>query len=284
MNREINEVLNTLRTGEGVSNLTASYFWLIAKMQRTVDIPTWIGAYNKGLAEVGYENAVDEAQRKTMEDHAVRLADQAVIDSQSSGMTKDLARVQRGSPLNKILTNFYSYFSATYNLNIETVRKTNFMKPAEVMLMANNLIVLNVIPVLFAVALKESIKGNCGDDLECLAGKLANEQISYMLGQMILLREIGAAVGVATGGDQYGYQGPAGLRFFGDLYKAGVQVNQGELDAPFWKSINNVGGAVLHYPAGQINATFIDGIMAIENGDVEGASILPALLFGPPKD
>lgn len=283
MNREINEVLNTLRTGEGVSNLTASYFWLIAKMQRTVDIPTWIGAYNKGLAEVGYENAVDEAQRKTMEDHAVRLADQAVIDSQSSGMTKDLARVQRGSPLNKILTNFYSYFSATYNLNIESVRKTNFMKPAEVMLMANNLIVLNVIPVLFAVALKESIKGNCGDDLECLAGKLANEQISYMLGQMILLREIGAAVGVATGGDQYGYQGPAGLRFFGDLYKAGVQVNQGEADMPMFKSLNNVAGAVLHYPAGQINNT-VEGIIAVENGDVEGASILPALLFGPPKD
>ena len=36
---------------------------------------------------------------------------------------------------------------------------------------------------------------------------------------MILLREAGAAAGALTG-DSFGYSGPAGLRFFSDLYKA----------------------------------------------------------------
>lgn len=283
MQREINEVLNTLRAGETASKFQASYFVLIGKMQRAVDIPTWLGAYEKGLATVGYENAVDDKQREAMELQAVALADQAVLDSQSGGMVKDLAGIQRGSPIQKLFTNFYSYFSATYNLNVEAVRKTDFKSPTEVLVLANNLLLLNVVPVIFAVALKEATKGDCGDDLECLTDKLVQEQASFMLGQMVGLREISAGVGAAIGAEQYGYQGPAGLRFFSDLYKVGVQTRQGEFDMPFFKAVNNAAGAVLHYPAGQINAT-IEGIIAIEEGQVEGVSILPALLFGPPRD
>jgi hypothetical protein len=72
------------------------------------------------------------------------------------------------------------------------------------------------------------------------------------------------------------------LRFFGDLYKLGQQTNQADADIAFFKSANNVAGALLHYPAGQINAT-VEGIMAIEQGKVEGMGILPAIIAGPPK-
>lgn len=283
MNREVRDVLDRIRTNEGLNAVTGSYFSLIGKMQRVVDIPTWLGAYEKALHDLKLENAVSAEERAQIESDAVALADQAVIDSQSGGQLKDLASIQRGHPGLKLFTNFYSYFSATYNLNIEALRRTNFRSPTDLAFLAGDLVLLNIIPVLFATALKEMTKGKCGDDLDCLVKSYGYEQAGYMFGQMILLRDMGSAALVAAGGDQYGYSGPAGLRFFSDLYKAGVQVNQGELDWPLFKSLSNTTGVLLHLPTGQVNTT-LEGIMAVENGDVEGVSILPALLFGPPKE
>ena len=284
MQREINEVLNTLRSGDKVSAVTGSYFTMIGKMQRTVDIPTWIGAYEKHLYELGYEAAEGEEERSRMENEAIAVADQTVIDTQSGGQVKDLASIQRGSPVQKLFTNFYSYFSATYNLNVETVRRTDFRDPASVGLMAVDLLLLNSVPVLFAVALKNMMKGGCDwGDTECLVEKVAQEQISFLMGQMVVLREVAVAGQAVIGGDAYGYQGPAGLRFFSDLYKLGTQVEQGDADFAAFKAANSVAGALFHYPAGQINST-LDGILAIEDGRVEGVSILPALIAGAPKE
>lgn len=283
MQREINEVLNTVRAGEKVSALTASYFWMIAKTQRTVDIPTWLGAYEKACASLHIEGAPDKATREAIDQHAIALADQAVLDAQSGGQLKDLAKVQRGSPIFKLFTNFYSYFNTTYNLNIEAFRRTNFKNPTEAGLFAVDMLILNTLPVIFSVALKEMLKGGCGnDDLECLAGRVGHEQLSFMMGQMILLREAGSAVDVATGGDGFGYKGPAGLRFFSDLYTFGQQAGQGDADMALFKASASVTGALFHLPTGQVTTT-LEGIMAVENGDVEGVAILPALLAGKPR-
>ena len=54
------------------------------KMQRSVDVPTWIGAYAKQL-----EINPDEQLARD-------IADQTVIDTQGSGMVKDLSGVERG--------------------------------------------------------------------------------------------------------------------------------------------------------------------------------------------
>ena len=281
MMREINEVLNTVRSGEGLNNVTASYFTMIGKAQRMVDIPTWLGAYEKALHELKAENATDDKQRQDIDEKAAALADQAVVDSQSGGQVKDLARVQRGSPLWKLFTNFYSYFSAAYNMNIEAFRRTNFKSPSEVGAFAIDMLLLNTVPVVLGLAVKEGLKPSC-EELDCYAEKLAKEQISHLMGQMILLREMSAGVEGALGMQTYGYQGPAGLRFFSDVQKAGVQLGQGEADAALYKALNNVGGAVLHYPAGQVAAT-VEGIAAIERGDVGPEGMLQAILAGSPK-
>lgn len=282
MYREINEVLNTVKAGEKLTVLKASYFSFIGKMQGMVDVPTWLGAYEKAQEQLKLDKAVSEAERKAIDDKAVAMADQAVIDSQSGGQLKDLAKIQRGGPLLKMFTNFYSYFSATYNLNVESFRKTNFKSPSEVGGFIADMLILNTIPVLFSVALKQLLKQDC-KDAECLAKNLTQEQLNYLFGQMVLLREAGTAIGPLTGGKSYGYTGPAGLRFFSDLYKLGQQASQGEADMAFFKAFNQVGGALLHYPAGQINST-VEGIYAIEEGDVKGFFPgLAALMAGPPK-
>jgi len=282
MQRETNEVLNTIRAGDKMSWFKASMFYMIQKMQRTVDIPTWHGAYEKAIADLNMETAQDQKTRDEIEATAIGIADQTVKDTQSSGMIGDLAKIQRGGPLSKLFTNFYSYFSATYNLNVETVRKTNLRKPGEVMAMAGDLLIINTMPVLFSWVLREVLKNECDGELECLAGKLAEEQVSFVLGLTIPSRELGTGLPALLGLKTYDYKGPSGLRPFADVANLQGQMAQGEVDKAFLKSLNKVAGSVLHYPAGQINST-IEGIIAIENGDVEGLGTIGAVLAGPPR-
>lgn len=78
----------------------------IGYMDRVVVIPTWIGAYNKALAA------------GMSEQDAIYAGDKAVRQSQGAGAAKDLAAIQRGTgkwgEAAKLMTMFYSYFSAVY--------------------------------------------------------------------------------------------------------------------------------------------------------------------------
>lgn len=283
MNREMNEILNTVRSGSKVSAVTGSFFYMVGKLQRTVDVPTYIGAYERAIEELNFETATTEEERVAIQAKAHDIAGQTVVDVQGGGELKDLANVQRGAPIYKLFTNFYSYMATVYNLNVEAYRTTSFKDPAEVAAFTAEVILINFIPVVLSTALHNALKGHCDwDDTECLIGKYKSEQVSHVFGQMVMLREAGVGVDVATGGEGYGYSGPAGVRFFADLYKSGEQVNQGEGDLAMFKAFNNVGGALFHYPAGQINKV-VDGAIAIEKGEVEGVAMLPALAAGAPK-
>lgn len=282
MQREVNEVMNNIRAGDKMGLIKASSFLMIQKMQRTVDIPTFWGAYEKALSDLHVETAVDKKQRDEIDAQAVSIADQTVRDSQASGLIGDLAKVQRGHPMWKIFTNFYSYFSATYNLNVEAVRATKFKNPSSVAALAVDLAVLNTIPVLFVVALKELLKNECHGELECIGEKIATDQLNYVLGLSIPTRELTSGVQAALGLEHFGYEGPAGIRPLVEFGKLGVQLGQGEADMALFKALTKTAGALLHLPAGQMNAT-LEGILAVENGEVEGFGALTAVLVGPPR-
>jgi hypothetical protein len=248
-----------------------SYFWLIAKAQQIADVPTWIGAYEKAAADVANLNAdgtLDEAR-------VIALADQAVIDSQGGGQIKDLASIQRGGPMLKLWTNFYSFFNVTWNLTVESTRRTNYRDPVAIGRLAVDYLLLSIVPATLGALIKHALTGPDGEDGEELAAKLAKENLGYLFGLMVGLREIGsAALGFA------GYEGPAGTRFFASIGKFVKQAGQGELDAAFWRSLNDTAGILLHYPAGQVRRT-VEGFDAI----VEGKTINPlALVLGAPKE
>jgi len=287
MMREMNEVLTKIRGNNQLNWVKAHAFWLIQKTQRGVDLPTWWGAYEKAIDQLKLETARDDAERAEIEAKAVAMADQAVIDSQSGGQTKDLARIQRGGPLMKIFTNFYSYFSATYNLNVEAFRKMQVNKklsaPQAYLEYMGDLITLNIIPAIMGALIREGLKNECEGDLECIAKKVKDEQIDYLTGMTPLTRELGGGIKALTGGQYFGYQGPPGIRFLSDTQKFFVQSKQGELDDAWRKAFLNVVGQLTHLPAGQLN-TIIDGFQAIENGDVEGAGTVLAPLAGPPRE
>lgn len=271
LNREVNEIQSMVRDKSALRQAADRIMFLPLTMtQQLVDLPTWWGAYQKAL-DAG------EAEAR-----AVSLADQSVLDAQSGGQVKDLAQIQRGHPLLKLWTTFYGFFSSTYNLTVESTKATDFKDPGQVVQLVGKYLLLWTLPALVGTLLKNLLSGGDWDDEEKLAKKMIGDQVSYLLGMMIGLREIGMGAQKFLGVSEFNmaYGGPAGARFLGELDKLLTQAGQGEADAPFWKALNNVGGILFKYPATQINRT-AEGAAALIQGETGNPL---ALVAGPPKN
>jgi len=143
--------------------------------------------------------------------------------------------------------------------------------------LAVDLLLLYTIPAMLGTLMKAALAGDW-DDEKKLARRLVADQLNYLLGTVVVLREAGAAVQASTG--LYSdYGGPASVRLFNELANLGKQASQGEADEAFWKALNSTGGVLFHYPAGQINAT-ASGVVALANRRTENPG---ALLVGQSK-
>jgi hypothetical protein len=234
------------------ADLATSYFYLIEKMQQIADIPTWLGQYEKSRAG-GLEH-----------ERAVALADQAVIDAQSSGQIKDLAAIQRGDPLLKVWTMFYSYMSAQHQLTAESVARTSFKNPKSLGRFAVDMLVLYSVPSTLMYFIKNAV--NPVDDKKLGEG-LIRENIASLFDSMIGLREFG---GIIRGQD---YQGPSGARAFVALGRSFKQIGQGEPDAAFWRALNDSAGVLFQYPSTQVWRT-LEGIAALSEGKTNNPLVL----------
>lgn len=108
--RDVRDSLNRMRSEGTLDKIGRSYFYFTGLLDMAVSVPTWLGAYRKAM-----DGNVDGVT-KGNEQQAIDYADRSVRVSQSSGGTKDLARIQRGSQTFRLFTMFYSYFSVLYNL------------------------------------------------------------------------------------------------------------------------------------------------------------------------
>lgn len=258
MQRELNEILNVVtdKTGGKMAAFKASYFYLIQAAQKIADYPTWIGAYEKAMSSPNMD-----------ENTAAALADQAVRDAQGAGQVADLAGVQRGGPLLKLWTNFYSYFNTTYNLAVERGKAAK-MTPAGMARLSVDYMLLFIVPAVLGTMLREAFRGGGGDDDDELVKKLAADSLAYMAGTMIGVREI---AGVVSGfGD---YQGPAGARFFSESAKLATQIGQGEVDAAAAKAAVNTAGVLFQFPAGQIYKSGA-GVLGLATGEESNPYVL----------
>jgi hypothetical protein len=252
--KELNEIRNRV---QGQSKVDMSWrsgvYFLIMRVQKLVDVPTWIGAYEKALAEMPDES------------RAIALADQVVIDTQGSGMLQDQSSVESGGGLKRMGTMFYSYMNTVFNQAVVSAY-TDESKGK----MAANMLLLLVAPVVINRMIKDFLTPTGDDDSEeywrNLPARLAMDEVSYLLGTMVVLREFGSAL------DSYGYSGPAGYRSITDIATFGKEgykavVNQ-EFDRGFRKAAVNVLGTQVGIPSVQINRT-IDGIEAMMEGKTE---------------
>lgn len=263
--RELNELRNQVQDQTAVKSFVQNNAYrLMMAFQSTVDVPTWLGAYSKAIAD-GNED-----------DRAVQLADQAVIDSQGGGETKDLSAIERGGSAQKLFTVFYTFMNTALNIGVvQGMTERNKVK------LAVNMLLLYTVPAVLGQALKDAIVpgGDEDDDWLDFAKGAVGAQIDYLFGLFVIAREFAGAAKIVTGTTDFGaqgYPGPAGVRMIGDVYKLGAQAAQGEADLAFVKSFINVAGDMLGLPSAQINRT-ITGTAALSEGDTDNPA---AVVFG----
>ena len=142
--RDIKDMTRTLHAGLGrfgwLQKIREKAFVPMGICQMGVDLPTWWGAYEKGLQDY-----------KGDEIEAALYADSIVRQSQGSGSIKDLSRIQRGSEAQKLFTMFYSYFNTFYNLGARRIRQLREdHSPAGIFRAANHALLLWFIPVILS--------------------------------------------------------------------------------------------------------------------------------------
>lgn len=265
--RELAELRNQVEGQSAVKEAAGRYaYWLMMRFQQAVDVPTWLGAYEKALSE-GNEDG-----------RAKAMADQAVIDAQGGGATKDLSAVERGSPALKLFTVFYSFMNTALNIGYTQAATSEKTTKGRAKLAADMLLLYSV-PAVLGVLLKDALTpGDPGDDEEKTIKKLLAAQLDYLIGLFALVREFSTAGKVVAGLEDHvrDYGGPAGLRVVGDSVQFAKQAQQGEFDDAFRKSFLNMLGSVFGLPTAQINRT-VTGAKALNEGKTQNPA---ALVFG----
>jgi len=265
--RELNELRNQVQDQTAFNEFVGRYaYFLMMRCQQMVDVPTWWGAYEKAIAEGNDESL------------AINLADQAVIDSQGGGQTKDLSAIERGGPAQRLFTVFYSFMNTALNVGVSQTMAAD--TPAKKARLAVDYAMLYVVPAVLGYFLKNAITpGDSGDDdPEKIAKKLLANQIDYLMGLMVVVREFGEAAKIVSGANDMGrdYTGPAGLRLIADTVALAKQAHQGEFDDAFRKASVNVVGDLFGLPSAQINRT-VTGTKALAEGKTDNPA---AVAFG----
>jgi hypothetical protein len=264
--RELADLRNRVQDETDIERrIKTGKYLMMMGMQRVVDVPTWLGAYEKAIVNEGHD-----------EKTAVALADQAVRDSQGSGLTSDLSAIERGGPAMKLFTVFYSYMNTVFNLGV-----TSAMTQKSKGKLAADMLLLYVVPVILNKAIKDALTPNDGDDDEWDMGKIAreliSEELSFLMGNMVLAREISDIPGIFLHTNNgRGYSGPAGLRNITELHTFSQQAAKWEFDDAFRKTAINLVGNFTGLPSAQINRT-LSGAKALQEGKTSNPM---ALLFG----
>lgn len=256
LDRDIRDQLRRLGPGGRIDDVKRSFFYLTGLMDMGVAVPTWIAAYEVGMDQF----AGDEAK-------AIDYADQLVRTTQSSGLQKDLAGIQRGDPKMKMFTAFYSYFSATYNLMVEESRRVK--RPANMPRFVANMVLLTMLPAVASELLMGKGPEGDDDDDEKWAKWVAATTLKYALSGFVGVRDI-----VNGLGSNFGYAGSPVGSAAEAMVKLGKQLGEGEGDRALLKAAVDVAGPVLHLPSRQLWIT-AEGIYLWS----EGAEITPFEMF-----
>ena len=188
--REIRDMDKSLHVGtvrNWVNIIRQKAFVPMGIVQLGVDLPTWWGAYEKGVRDFHGDTA-----------RAAEYADSCVRQSQGSGSMKDLSSIQRGNELKKLFTMFYSFFNTLYNLLARHIRELrDDFSPAGIFRAANSALLLWFIPCVFS----EFLAGRGPDDDEDWRIWAARLELTYPFQSIVGVRDI--VNGIASA---YGYQ------------------------------------------------------------------------------
>lgn len=263
--RELTEVQAKLNGGQGElkDRMMRLAYMPLSVMQMAVDLPTWLGAYEKALAEGNGEEM------------SVMIADRAVKNSQGSGSLADLSAIERGSAWSKLFTVFYTFFNTALNLAVVSFKTEKGFKRAGTLLMV--LVMQPVIEGFLRSAIGSALGEDDDDWLEKAVKASGSSVVSFNLGLLVGVRELAYLT------TDYGYRGPSGLRKitdFGRAYNATVHaIENGEVSEADVKAWVSFGGTMAPYPVTPINRA-ISGANALYNDETDNPL---ALLTGHSK-
>lgn len=255
LERDIREnVRATLGDRSIMADVKRFAFYGIGYMDRVVVIPTWLGAYNRGISE-----GMSEAD-------AGYYADKAVRQSQGAGAAKDLASVQRKNEFQRLLTMFYSYQSAVYQRMRTLGRDAGMAKAKDVPNLIARSFWLLVVPPL----LSELLAGRGPADDEDEAMWAFQKTLVSMFGPIPVARD--AANALESG---FGYSFTPAARAVEtvlNVAKDAKKVVEGEETKRATRNALEGAGYVLGLPTGQF-ASAAQFIVNVSEGEQDPESL-----------
>lgn len=208
------------------------------------DLPTWNGAYAKALTENGGDIEA-----------AARYADAVVERTQVGGAGKNLAAVQRGSELGKLMTMFYSYFSALYNLSARRVTMLHRRRDAASVYRLGTLMLLTWFaePVLMGTLLGKAPDDE-GDDWEDWLSWGAKEAFFNPFNMVVGVRDVASMVDSYVSGYSGRYRLSSALDVFDSAMKFGIQAGKILEGGGDEKELVLAGGKAVGQATGFVNA------------------------------
>lgn len=202
----------------------------------TVDVPTWMAAYEKALAE------------GKLDGEAVSIADRALVESQGGGDLSDLARQERSR---NVFNVFYGFFGTMLNATAITANTTKGAERA--MKLALILVVQPVLESFLRAGLDQTTSDDNEDYGERVLSRIPKDLGSFYLGSLMGVREFVPMLDALSGSAQ-GYSGPTGMRMVNDAVRFTLQVQQGDFDRALRRaSINFILGDLAGLPSTEIN-------------------------------
>ncbi len=225
--------------------LQETFFTVAGLMDMGVSLPAWTAGYEEGIKKFNGD-----------ESKAIDYADWVVRSTQNTGAAKDLASIQRGSPVWKAMTMFYTAFGSIFNQAREQYFRGHGAR--DLPRIAGFLLFQFVMPALLGDILNR--RGPSGDeDPEEIAEWIFTSILQEMSSTMIIVRDI---VNAGTSGFDYRMSpitdaGQSIGRLFVDVGKAGKMLVGGE--GPDWEKVAyhavDVAGTFWGIPSKQILRT-----------------------------
>jgi GNAT superfamily N-acetyltransferase len=258
MDRDIRDVTREFSGKSGVLDKAREFaFYGIGIMDRVVTVPGWMGAYTEHLSK----NPGDT-------EGAIAFADKAIRLTQGSGGAKDLAAVSRNNEGMRLLTMFYSYFSALYNRQRTLGRDIKRAVSDGDMSASPQLMARAFFMIVFPAILSELIVGRGPGDDESYEQWALKKVAMYPLMTVPIVRDV--VSGMDSG---FGYEYTPTARLYeivmGRSIETVMDAASGELEArQAVKNAIDVTGYVTGLPLGQLSSTTNNVWRAIEEGDL----------------
>lgn len=279
--RDMHEELSRL---SGATHLVPSIgFWFkgLSVMDRTVTMPGWLAAYERGMKE----NNNDEAA-------AVEFADRVIRQTQGSGRVVDLAKIAGGvgpaGEFKRIITMFYNFFNAQLGQIVRgrAIAGKQWSEGQRIKAAAN--LTLDVLAVIVIPATLEALaRGNCGEeDGEDYLYCAARSSTLFTASFFPILRDVLPYTWRQFDPDFVGGFGVRlspvenALETMARLPKATSDIARDEETETDEKTVVRGLGYLLGLPGFQAWRT-LDGYRALQEGETDNPAVL---LTGPPRE